>query len=166
MESHTTVIIPFKIASSSLACSTVPNSPFVFPKLPKLSTRSPGLSSGLVAEASESGGLLARSESGIAPACDSGGWGALGSLRYRLAMNHSVFFPRVQSIALRLFISSIDCRIALARMVLPSLPGQGPNNSTALIEFQAGFATSSVCDRIAFARNRTAILQSREKARH
>jgi hypothetical protein len=33
-----------------------------------------------VAEGSESGGLLARSESGIAPACDKGGWGELRSL--------------------------------------------------------------------------------------
>ena len=61
-------------ASSSLARSTVPNSPFGFPKLPKPSTRSPGLSSWLMAEGLESGGLLARSESGTAPACDKGGW--------------------------------------------------------------------------------------------
>src|ERR1700683_3104394 len=67
-------------ASSSLARSTVPNSPVGFPKLPGPSRRSPGFSSPSVAEGSESGGLLARSESGIAPACDSGGWGALGSL--------------------------------------------------------------------------------------
>jgi len=33
-----------------------------------------------VAEGSESGGLLARSESGMAPACDKGGRGALRSL--------------------------------------------------------------------------------------
>src|ERR1700684_3657135 len=67
-------------ASSSLARSTVPNSPFGFPKLPKPSTRSPGLNSGPVAEASESGGLLARSESGIAPECDRGGCEALRSV--------------------------------------------------------------------------------------
>src|ERR1700677_3453788 len=66
-------------ASSSLARSTVPNSPFGFPKLPKPSTRSPGVNSWPVTEASESGGLLARSESGIAPACDRGGWEALRS---------------------------------------------------------------------------------------
>src|SRR6202161_3713717 len=73
-------------ASSSLARSTVPNSPFGFPKTPKPSTRSPGLSSGPVAEASESGGLLARSESGTAPAWDSGGWGALRSLGVALSV--------------------------------------------------------------------------------
>src|SRR6202790_2457600 len=67
-------------ASSSLARSTVPNSPFGFPKLPKPSTRSPGVNSSPVAEGSERGGLFARSESGIAPACDRGGWGALRSL--------------------------------------------------------------------------------------
>src|ERR1700675_4522881 len=67
-------------ASSSLARSTVPNSPVGFPKLPKPSTRSPGVNSTPVAEGSESGGLLARSESGIAPACDRGGWEALRSL--------------------------------------------------------------------------------------
>src|ERR1700683_3625383 len=67
-------------ASSSLACVTVPNSPVGFPKFPKPSTRSPGISSSPVGGASESGGLLARSESGIAPVYDSGGWGALRSL--------------------------------------------------------------------------------------
>src|SRR5512141_883699 len=64
-------------ASSLLARSTVPNSRVGFPKLPKPSTRSPGVNSSPVAEGSESGGRLARSESGIAPACDKGGWGAL-----------------------------------------------------------------------------------------
>jgi len=66
-------------ASSSLARSTVPNSPVGFPKLPKPSTRSPGVNSSPVAEGSESGGLLARSESGTAPAYDKGGWGELRS---------------------------------------------------------------------------------------
>src|ERR1700693_2750678 len=55
------------IASASFACSTIPNSPVGLPKLPKPSTRSPGFSSCLVAEGWESGGLLARSESGVAP---------------------------------------------------------------------------------------------------
>src|ERR1700687_5565020 len=64
-------------ASSSLACSTVPNSPVGVPKLPKPSTRSPGLSSWPVAAGSASGGFLARSQSGVAPGYDSGGWGAL-----------------------------------------------------------------------------------------
>jgi hypothetical protein len=63
-------------ASSSLVRSTVPSSPVGFPKLPKPSTRSPGVNSWPVAEGSESGGLLARSESGVAPAYDNGGWGA------------------------------------------------------------------------------------------
>ena len=99
-------------ASSSLARSTVPNSPFGFPKLPRPSTRSPGVSSWSVADGSESGGLLARSESGIAPACDRGGWGALRSLGCRLicAMSHSVSFStRPEDRASpRLFIGSID----------------------------------------------------------
>src|ERR1700728_295292 len=55
-------------ASSSLACSTVPNSPVGLPKLPKPSTRSPGFSSWPDADGSESVGFLARSESGVAPA--------------------------------------------------------------------------------------------------
>jgi hypothetical protein len=82
-------------ASSSLARSTVPNSPIGFPKLPKPSTRSPGVNFSPVAEGSESGGLLARSESGIAPACDKGGWGELRSLGTGLLVLWliSVFFP-------------------------------------------------------------------------
>src|ERR1019366_5349344 len=67
-------------ASSSLACSTVPNSPVGFPKLPNPSTRSPGLSSWSVAGGSASGGFLARSESGVAPGCDRGGWGDLSEV--------------------------------------------------------------------------------------
>src|SRR5206468_2900537 len=62
------------------ACSTVPNSPVGFPKSPNPSTRSPGFSSWSVAAGSESGGFLARSESGVAPRCDRGGCGALCSL--------------------------------------------------------------------------------------
>src|ERR1039458_10014176 len=90
-------------ASSSLARSNVPNSPFGFPKLPRPSTRSPGVSSWSVADGSESGGLLARSESGIAPACDRGGWGALRSLGAGLFVLWliSCFLPRSQSSALR-----------------------------------------------------------------
>jgi hypothetical protein len=47
---------------------------------PKPSTRSAGFSSWSVAEGSASGGFLARSESGVAPGYDGGGWGALRSL--------------------------------------------------------------------------------------
>jgi hypothetical protein len=65
---------------SSQPSSTVPNSPVGFPKLPKSSTRSPGVSSWSVAEDSESGGLLARPESGVAPGRDCCGCGALRSL--------------------------------------------------------------------------------------
>src|SRR4029077_11866944 len=65
------------IASSSLACSTVPNALVGSPKLPKPSTRSPGFSACAVLAGSASGGFLARSESGTAPACSRGGWGAL-----------------------------------------------------------------------------------------
>ena len=65
------------IASSSLVCSTVPNAPVGFPKLPKPSTRSPGFNTWSVVAASASGGFLARSESGAAPAYARGGWGAL-----------------------------------------------------------------------------------------
>jgi len=79
-------------ASSSLVRSTVPNSPFGFPKLPKPSTRSPGLSPWQLAEGSESGGLLARSESGIDPACDRGGWGALRSLGIGLLVARVIVF--------------------------------------------------------------------------
>src|SRR6202161_2878976 len=79
-------------ASSSLARSTVPNSPLGFPKLPKPSTRSPGVSSWPVAAGSESGGLLARSESGIAPACDRGGWGALRRLGVSLLVRWIIAF--------------------------------------------------------------------------
>src|SRR5579872_1823618 len=61
-------------ASSSLVRSTVPISPVGFPKLPKASTRSPGLSSSLLADGSASGGFLARSTSGVAPWYDKGGW--------------------------------------------------------------------------------------------
>jgi hypothetical protein len=80
VESRATVVIPLDdrvLFISSLNCSTVPISPVGFPKLPKPSTRPPGLSSWPVAEGSESGGLLARSESGIAPARERGGWGVL-----------------------------------------------------------------------------------------
>src|ERR1019366_4118810 len=89
-------------ASSSLARSTVPNSPDGFPKLPKPSTRSPGVNSWLVAAGSESGGLLARSESGTAPACDRGGWGVLRSLGAGLLVPSVLVFsfPRDQRIAL------------------------------------------------------------------
>src|ERR1700729_1299984 len=66
-------------ASSSFAFSTVPNSPVATPKLPKPSTRSPGLSSESVAAGAASRGFLARSESGVAPGCDKGGWEALRS---------------------------------------------------------------------------------------
>src|SRR5216684_3228717 len=103
-------------ASCSLVRSTVPNSPFGFPKLPKPSTRSPGLSSWPVAEGSESGGLLARSESGIAPACDRGGWGALRSLGIGLWVARVIVFlfpTRPEDYALpQLFIGPIDTALA------------------------------------------------------
>lgn len=79
------------IASSSLACSTVPNAPVGFPKLPKPSTRSPGFNSWLVIAASASGGFLARSESGVAPACARGGWGALRNLGIGLLVIWLIF---------------------------------------------------------------------------
>src|ERR1700730_18862266 len=63
-------------ASSSLVRSTVPISPVGFPKLPRPSTRSPGLSCSLAEEGPASGGFLARSASGVAPGYDKGGWGA------------------------------------------------------------------------------------------
>ena len=109
-------------ASSSFACSTVPNSPFGFPKLPKPSTRSPGFSSWSVAEGSASGGLLARSESAVAPGYDRGGWEALRSLGIGLL---------VIGVIIRLFLSKrpeeapfaetvqflADSRIGLERLV-------------------------------------------------
>src|ERR1700684_4382467 len=109
-------------ASSSLARSTVPISPVGFPKFPKPSTRSPGSSSWLVARVSPSGGFLARSESGIAPGCDRGGWGALRSLgiSFLAPWIISLPLPRGQWIALRTIVHRLDrYSIALARMVLP-----------------------------------------------
>jgi hypothetical protein len=64
-------------ASSSFACGTVLNSRVGFPKSPNPSTRSPGPNSCSLEEGSASAGLLAQSESGAAPGCDRGGWGAL-----------------------------------------------------------------------------------------
>jgi len=84
-------------ASSSLARSTVPNSPVGFPKLPKPSTRSPAVNSWSVAAGSASGGFLARSESGTAPAHKRGGWGAFQSLGIGLLVVWLIFdsfFPR------------------------------------------------------------------------
>src|SRR6202163_1239492 len=99
-------------ASSSLARSTVPNSPVGFPKLPKPSTRSPGISSWSLAAGSASGGLLARSESAVAPGRDRGGWGALRSLGIGLLIiaSYLQFLSRLaeQRPSLRLFISSMD----------------------------------------------------------
>ena len=80
VESRTTIIIPFDNRVLFASSLNVPNSPVGFPKVPKPSTRSPGVNSWPVAEGSGSSGLWARSESGIAPACDRGGWGALRSL--------------------------------------------------------------------------------------
>jgi hypothetical protein len=87
----------------------VPNAPVRLPKLPKPSTRSPGFSSWSVAEGSASGGLLARSESGVAPRCDRGGWGASGSLGIRLLVIWVIFncfLPRGPNSALRCDCSS------------------------------------------------------------
>src|SRR5579872_5294383 len=86
-------------ASSSLTCRTVPNSPVGIPKSPKPSTRSPGLKSRPGLEGSTSGGFLARSESGGAPRCDNGGWGALRSLGVGLLLLRYIsthFFPRAK----------------------------------------------------------------------
>src|SRR5579872_2062670 len=83
-------------ASSSLACSTVPNSPVGFPKFPKPSTRSPGFTSGLVAD-SASDGFFARSASGVAPRYARGGCGALRSSGIGFSVVWAIFrflFPR------------------------------------------------------------------------
>jgi hypothetical protein len=92
----------FTSASSSLVCSTVPNSPVDFPKLAKPSTRSPGFSSESEAEGWTSGGLLARSESAGAPACDRGGCGALRSFGVSLLIR--LIFPLPPAALIRLFI--------------------------------------------------------------
>jgi len=84
----------FTSASSSLVCSTVPNSPVGFPKSAKPSTRSPGFSSESGAEGWTSGGLLARSESAGAPACERGGCGALRSLGVSLLIRLILHCPR------------------------------------------------------------------------
>jgi hypothetical protein len=71
--------------------------------LPEPSTRSPGFSSWSVAEGSASGGFLARSESGVAPGYDRGGWEALCSLGIDLVVRGVIFhcfFPRGHSSAL------------------------------------------------------------------
>ena len=86
-------------ASSSLTCRTVPNSPVGIPKSPRPSTRSPGLKSRPGPEGSTSGGFFARSESGGAPRCNNGGWGALRSLGVGLLLLRGVsthFFLRAQ----------------------------------------------------------------------
>ncbi len=67
------------IQDSRIRPCPVPQS--VFRSCPKPSTRSPGFSSSPVADGSASGGLLARSESAVAPRCDRGGCGDLRSLR-------------------------------------------------------------------------------------
>src|SRR6202167_6642548 len=91
----------FTSASSSLVCSTVPNSPVGFPKLAKPSTRSPGFSSESGAEGWTSGGLLARSASAGAPACDNGGCGALRSFGVSLLIR--LIFHLPQRLALACF---------------------------------------------------------------
>jgi hypothetical protein len=56
-----------------------------------------------VAEDSASGGFLARSESGVAPGYDRGGWGALCNLGIGLVLIDVIFhcfFPRGQNSAL------------------------------------------------------------------
>jgi hypothetical protein len=94
----------FTSASSSFVCSTVPNSPVGFPKLAKPSTRSPGFSSESGAEGWTSGGLLARSASAGAPACDRGGCGALRSFGVSLLIRLIFHYP---SGLFRLFIRSL-----------------------------------------------------------
>ncbi len=92
------------IASSSLVCSTVPNSPVGFPKLPNPSTRSPGFRFWSFAGGSARRGFLARSQSEAAPGYDSGGCGAFRSLDIGLSVIWVIihcFFPRGQSSALR-----------------------------------------------------------------
>src|ERR1700689_5207075 len=80
-----------------------PTSPVGIPKLPKPSTRSPGLSSSPVANGSASGGLLARSESGVAPRYDRGGSGDLRGVGIGFLIPWVIVFslPRGQKIALR-----------------------------------------------------------------
>jgi hypothetical protein len=92
-QSHTTVVIPLYKRVVSLVCSTVPNSPVGFPKLAKPSTRSPGFSSESGAVDWTSGGLLARSESAVAPACDRGCCGALCSFDIRLLIRLMFHYP-------------------------------------------------------------------------
>jgi hypothetical protein len=69
---------------------------------------------------SESGGLLARFESGIAPACESGGWGALRSFGIRLLAAWVIVFsfPRGQDdrASPRLFVGIARYSIRLERM--------------------------------------------------
>jgi hypothetical protein len=82
-------------ASSSLVRSTVPISPVGFPKLLKPSTRSPGLSFSSAAGGSASGGFLARSASGVAPGCGSGGWAALRSFGVSLSVRRKLLQHRL-----------------------------------------------------------------------
>jgi hypothetical protein len=84
----------FTTASSSFVCSTVPNSPVGFPKLAKPMTRSPGFSSSSGAGGWTSGGLLARSASAVAPACNSGGCGALRSFGVSPLLRLIFHYPR------------------------------------------------------------------------
>ena len=80
MESDTTVIIPFDdrvIFVGLLNCAEFSSR---LSEVAQTLDAISGFNSWSVAAGSESGGFLARSESGVAPGCDRGGWGALRSL--------------------------------------------------------------------------------------
>ena len=80
MDPHTTVIIPLDdrvLFVSLLNCSEFS---IRLSEVAQTLDAISGINSWPVAAGSESRGLLARSESGIAPGCERGGWGALRSL--------------------------------------------------------------------------------------
>jgi hypothetical protein len=129
-------------ASCSFVCSTVPNCPVGIPKLPKPSTRSPGLSSESEGEGSARRGFLARSESGAAPLRDRRRLGRLAQFGYRfIAMSHfRLFFRRTSTKcpSQQLFVSSIDYSVGFEEWLGWSKLHRSDNNLAALIDSIAG----------------------------
>ena len=81
MESHATVVIPFDHRVFFVRSLNRTQFHSWFSEVAQTFDPIPGVNSWPVAEGSESDGLLARSESGVAPGYDKGGCGALGSSR-------------------------------------------------------------------------------------
>ena len=121
MDPHTTVIIPLDdrvIFVSLLNCAEFSS------RLSEVAQTLDAISGNQFlasAAGSESGGLLARSESGIAPACDKGGWGALRSLGVALLVRWvTAFFHVAGGSHFRTTVHRLDrYSIGMERMVRP-----------------------------------------------